>query len=253
MAIVRDVARALNSQWDSVEMNNSTKHELTIRATAAKAIGSVSFRVIDNFALQHLKAANLFRDQVVRIERENLGTELGAFFDDIRSYSSGCILSSVASVEGLINEEFIAHGSPLRAACADFDAEFWGLPKVKGTPIERKPILEKYDIALAKLGFAKLAEANAGYQAMQALVELRNALTHFKPEWDEGKIRYLQPVSRQAFALSPFLDEGAGFLMKCMSAGCCEWAVMSARSFMIEFLERTSLSPKRLNTLRNLR
>jgi hypothetical protein len=51
-------------------------------------------RVIANFAWQHLKAASLFRDHVLRIETDHMGLPLGAFFEDIRSYASACIMSS---------------------------------------------------------------------------------------------------------------------------------------------------------------
>ena len=55
-------------------------------------------------------------------------------------------MSATASLEALINELFIAHGSKLRAQLKDFEVEFWGK---RG--IERKPILDKYQHALAML------------------------------------------------------------------------------------------------------
>ncbi len=71
-------------------------------------------RVIANFALQHLTAATIFRDQLVKLEADNAGQPFGNFFVEIRSDGSACIMSAAASLEALINELFIAHNSPLR-------------------------------------------------------------------------------------------------------------------------------------------
>jgi hypothetical protein len=64
----------------------------------------VSARVIANFAWQHLKAATIFRDHVTALEKEYIKGDFGAFFEEIRSYASACLMSSVASLEALINE-----------------------------------------------------------------------------------------------------------------------------------------------------
>ena len=73
----------------------------------------VTGRVIANFALQHFHAATLFRDHLLRLEAEHAGHQYGAFFESIRCYASACIMSAAASMEALINELFIAHGSVL--------------------------------------------------------------------------------------------------------------------------------------------
>ncbi len=216
--------------------------EGTIEAVLPGFVVGARVRVVGTFALQHFKAASLFRDHVARLETENRGQEFGSFFEEIRSYSSACILSSVASLEALINEVFIAHGSPLRKACSDFETEFWGPSKAKERPIERWPVLKKYNKALAMLGAAELTAADDIYASVDVLVQLRNAFVHFKPEWDEKPSPLVLPLTGQAFALSPFPDEGADFLtMKCMSWGCCAWATTSVRNFIANFLERTGL------------
>ena len=108
-------------------------------------------KVIHNFALEHLKAATIFRDHVVKLEAENAGKEWGSFCEEIRSYVSACILSATAALEALINELFIAHNCRLRNLFTDFEKEFWG-PR----GIERKTILYKYQLALEMLGKPRL-------------------------------------------------------------------------------------------------
>src|SRR5687767_3067117 len=133
-------------------------------------------RVIANFAWQHLRAATIFRDHLIKLETDNAGRAFGSFFLEMRSYGSACIMSAAASLEALINELFIAHNSPLRAQLPDFESKFWG----KGG-IERKPILEKYQLALKMLNQPLLNEHSSPYRDAWALIELRNALVHYKP------------------------------------------------------------------------
>ena len=204
-------------------------------------------RVIATFAAQHLKAASLFRDHVARIETENLGQEFGAFFEDIRSYASACIMSSTASLEALINELFIAHGSKLRAGVSNFETAFWG----RG--IERKPTLDKYQLALSVLRVKKFKETNTpAYRAAGALVELRNALIHHQPTWDlpprPRQDNLAAALKRQHFPVSPFLpDKRADFVtMQCMSHGCARWAVETVVAFVSEFDARTQLDEKKM-------
>ena len=107
--------------------------------------------VTSNFALQHLLAACLFAKNCKEIERENEGKPLGSFFEDIRSYASGAILSSVAGLEAYINKLYLTHGSPLRQALPNFKEDFYKTKESKGFKIERYPTLKKYQHALSSL------------------------------------------------------------------------------------------------------
>lgn len=190
-------------------------------------------RIISTFALQHLMAAALFARHAQIIERQNLEMPFGAFFEDIRSYVSGAIMSSTAALEANINELFIAHGGPLRSTLHDFDTDFWGR---KG--IEQKSILAKYQEALRILGKEKLREDSPFYEDAEDLIGLRNCLVHFKPLWDPEKKRQVDLVGKlkNKFALSSFCDEGADFIaMKCMSYSCAAWAVLVSKAFVKEF------------------
>jgi hypothetical protein len=212
---------------------------LTMEATA---------RVISNFAWQHLKAASIFREHLVSLETEHADQPFGSFFEEIRSYGSACIMSAVASLESLINELFIAHNSRLRAQLRDFESEFWGK-----AGIEQKPILKKYQLALEKLGQPPLNEHVSPYRDAWALIELRNALVHFKPTWDpEHRCRVeLVEILADRFSPSPFSDEGADFVsMKCMSVSCANWVMATTVALIIEFDSRTNLDKHKMDAFR---
>jgi hypothetical protein len=206
--------------------------------------GHLTGRVIANFAWQHLKAATIFHDRVTVLENEHINEELGSFFEEIRSYASACLMSSAASLEALINEFFIAHNGKLRLQIQNFEEAFWGRQG-----IERKPILEKYQLALRMLGVPPLDEQTPLFRDTWALIELRNALVHYKPTWDPDRQRKVELVEvlDGKFPLSPFSDAGADFVsMKCMSAGCAKWTVTTTLAFMHEFDSRANLDSNKM-------
>ena len=207
-------------------------------------VGSFTGVVTSNLALQHFRAAELFRDQVKQIENSHHSEEFGPFFDDIRSYCIACVLTSVASMETLINELFLDPGTGLRQLVSDFENVFW-----ERGGIEWWPILDKYQYAL-KLRNAKLLDKGGPlYQNAAALIELRNFLTHYKParEPETQRVVRLEELLKGKFALSPFPDAGADFVAKrCMSAGAAQWAVETSRALIREFYSRTGLGAKKL-------
>lgn len=202
-------------------------------------------RVVANFALQHLKASATFRDQVISIESQNNDKAFSAFFEDIRSYGSACIMSAAASLEALINEFFITPEGPLRRQLSDFEAAFWG-----SGGIEKKPPLEKYQIALDMLGQPRLDEHASPFRDTWALLELRNSLVHFKPPWDpdrQRKVEFVELLSGK-YELSPFPDSGSDFVtVRSMSAGCMRWVVSTVVNFMREFHARSQLDEQKMS------
>lgn len=217
--------------------HESILESVTLRMTATGT-------VICNFALQHLQAAVMFRDRVVELEAVNQGKPLGSFYEEIRAYVSGCVLSSAACLEALINELFIAENLKLRRTFGDFDKEFWG-----EHGLERRSILVKYQVALKRLGAARLNGGLQAYRDAQYLVALRNALVHFKPAWGSQRqhIVNLAASLKGRFPLSPFIpDEGDFITQKCMSAGCVRWAVTTVGALVGEFHSRTKLDSDKI-------
>jgi len=221
---------------------------LTIGDVTTMKLPAIQFQgtatVIANFAWQHLKAATIFRDHLIKLEAEYADQPFRSFFEEIRSYGSACIMSSAASLEALINELFIAHNTPLRAKVGNFESDFWGR-----WGIERKKILEKYQTALKMLDAPQLDQHSAPYRDAWALIELRNALVHYKPTWDPERNRSVElaEVLKDKFALSPFPGATTDFVSeRCMSAGCAKWAVASCVALINEFDARTNLDKKKM-------
>ena len=106
------------------------------------------------------------------------------------------------------------------------------------------------------LGAEPLDEDNAPYRDAWALIELRNALVHYKPTWYPQRERTLALVDilDGRFTTSRFVDDGADFVsMKCMSADCATWAVSSVLGIIRELECRTAIEPSKLRRFLRLR
>ena len=115
--------------------------------------------------------------------------------------------------------------------------------------IEWKPPLEKYQIALDMLGRPRLAERTTPFHEAWGLVELRNALVHYKPAWDAERGRTLQmrELLSGKYELSPFPENAADFItMRSMSAGCMKWVVSTSISFLKEFHGAAGLNDEKM-------
>ena len=143
----------------------------------------VTLRQRSNFAVQHLMAAARFSRMCGEIERRNKGLPLGPFFDEQIACVSATVLLATASLESYVNEVW-----------ADGDKSFPGLEENARVQLmeltEGKPILEKFQRTLRVKGFGSFPEAEQPYADTRAVVSLRNALVHFKPEWLDRQVKH---------------------------------------------------------------
>ena len=59
-----------------------------------------------NFAVQHLLAAARFARLCFEVEETHAGEPFGSFYDEVTSYATAAVFSSVAALEANINEVF---------------------------------------------------------------------------------------------------------------------------------------------------
>jgi hypothetical protein len=188
-------------------------------------------RVRTNFANKHLMNAHRFAVVVHGVERQNVGQPFGAFIDEISANVVASVMSSVAAVEAYVNEvrfeaaSHFPHQPPeLVASCLQL--------------IERQSIRERLNFLSVLNARQKPDFGREPGQSVAALIDLRNALVHFQPEWpdeQEGHARLGKRLEGR-FALSPFYDDSAPtFPDRCMSYGCARWAVERVGQFLVEF------------------
>lgn len=112
------------------------------------------------------------------------------------------------------------------------------------TELESGKILEKYQPGLSVSEKQVFDKGALPYQDIDNLIKLRNALVHYRPEWDdEAKAhRKLQSRLRSKFPLNPFVQESSlWFPHQCLGAGCAQWAVNASKELMFEFCSRMGI------------
>lgn len=99
----------------------------------------------------------------------------------------------------------------------------------------------KLQMALLLAGRPRFDRGTAPFQDIPLLVQLRNALVHFKPAWHEhdGSDRWEAKLESR-IKPSPLMS-GVGnpwFPGKCISADCAAWACRVARELADEWTTR---------------
>lgn len=225
-----------------------------------------SLQIKNYLSLYHILAAAYFARQSFAIEQ--LKDQVSQKYDDNlsiehRALVMACIASCVSFIEATINEVFVdaadthhksAHIRQLSKETQDLLASLWEVESYARTA----SILDKYQAALKLAKKTMFAKGNNPYQDVRALIDLRNALVHFKPEWviadiggaAEKDLHSLEHKLRKRFTLNPFLKDARPlFPTLCMSHGCAKWAVDSAVTF-VEIFYREMGMTNPLHTIR---
>jgi hypothetical protein len=205
-----------------------------------------------NMARQHFVAARFFADSAIDIERELLTTasKVETEKPKHRPYIVGAVVLAVMGLETCINEVYLDACDKNQQKLVGLDeqemallAEWW--PHLEE---RRADILLKYQHALLVLGKSALSKGANPYQDADSLIRLRNALTHYKPEWDDSLDVHanLRLRLEGRFATNPLsTDANLWFPHQCLGSGCAKWAVSAAEEFVRAFCEHLGI-PERI-------
>ncbi len=197
-----------------------------------------------NYSIYHLNGAAYFARCVAKIE-ENYKTSISEelkteYFSNV----TASILMSVAALESRINEVYLSavDSDPnvfknVGSWIIDALQEIW-------PNIEDKPTLTKYQIALIISRKDKFDKGLNPFQDAARLIGLRNALVHYKPEWDTElkEHKKLESSLNGRFPISPFSNENDSFFpKKCIGHGCAAWAVKTSIEFITSFYDRLGI------------
>jgi hypothetical protein len=205
-------------------------------------------------SLDHLMAAVLSCTQAREFERglrEPILFDVGA---ELTSACISCIFSTVAYLEADINEFFADAAEEGAADGIASDPAVLARIRAAWDLERRSPVLDKYDLALALCDLPIFDRGAAPYQAAALLMRLRNALAHFKPEWQPGggwvgeddELSKLNKSLRKSFSENALAKKYQPyFIQRCLGYGSSKWAVTSSVAFIKEFRSRlgTGFSP----------
>jgi hypothetical protein len=169
-----------------------------------------------------------------------------------RSCAITAVLSSVAFLEAFVNETYddaadTRHLDPRVAGLSEHTRaimrEFW-IASDRG---ERYlSVLAKYQMALVLAGLPRLDEGANPYQDAKMLIELRNLLVHFRPNWhDYDETDKLEQKMKSRFAGSTLQPPGSRpwFPVVALGAGCAEWAYDTSKALADAWSSQMNLRP----------
>ncbi|MFI9576052.1 hypothetical protein ACIG5D_31900 [Microbispora rosea] len=198
------------------------------------------------FSTYHLYAARYAAEEAQTRETELAGE--GNRFD-IRH--RGLVLSAIAEsaffLEAAINEVFQdAHDGhtisidSLGEECLSAMAAVW---KATDQGKRQVPALDKYDLALRLAGKEPFLTGAAPYQNAARLVQLRNHLVHYRPEYvSNDTTNSIGKMLKNLVVPNALMDESnPWFPDRALGAGCADWAWRSARALTDEFARRLGL------------
>jgi len=196
---------------------------------------------------QHFRAGAFFADNSTCMESEIAKAHLqnDARKPQHRAYVVGAIVSAVMGLEACINEVYLDACDKNRTNLAGIDEGPMSLLALWWPQIERKPILFKYEHTLLLLGKPQLPRGANPYQEADHLIHLRNALTHYKAEWDDSLDVHddLQCRLTGKFDLNPLSTKDAlWFPHQCLGSGCANWAMAAAKELVRAFCESLGIS-----------
>lgn len=193
-----------------------------------------------NLVWHHLwnarRAARLCR------EREAVLTRQDYRHPDVEQNGTAmvAVMSAAAFLEALVNEVFLDTADPSLRSSGLLDgisedgvtamSDKW----TASPSAEREGILEKYKLAIRCVS-ATMDFGRDPTQSVQLLIRLRDALTHYKPEW-QGDATNLYADLRRKLPVNPRVAEvNPWFPHQALSADLAEWACERSVEFAKEW------------------
>ncbi len=221
-------ANGLISEGQFGEQSQMSSISLAARAVAG---ASITLRVRPNIAIHHLLGACRQSARVQTLEKEHIGKPFGDFWNELYQSAISVAVLTTAFLETYANEMWFEGGT---LAPQMEPAAMAAVLKA----IEKRPVLEKFDVALAFRTGRRLDLSAGECQDVSALIQLRNQLLHFSPEWLDEQSDHEKLSKRLAYKChaSPFFVGSERLFPRAWaSAASTAWALRTAVRFVHVF------------------
>lgn len=223
-----------------MEIKASESIKVTNEVTAKASIRT-------SMTIQFLKSAILFAEKAKELEINISHPIKDSIRSEHRSYATMSIIASVAFLEATINEIYLDAVDKNKNIFPNYDdciinslASIWPILEEY-----KARTLSKYQTILEISKKDKFKKGALPYQAVQELIDLRNILIHYKPEWSnkENKFSDLQAKLRNKNIVdNPYSHKNdPAFPKKILSFDCAAWAIESSYNFVKEFLDKMQI------------
>jgi hypothetical protein len=160
-------------------------------------------------------------------------------------FVTSSVIMSVAALESRINEIYLSAVDKDKYVFSDFEDNILESLSDIWNDIENINILLKYQSCLILSNKIHFNKGNSPYENVSLLINLRNQLIHYKPEWDTalgGKHKNLEKRLGNKYEISPYSHKNDAFFpKKCLSHGCASWAVNSVINFIDCFYKKMGI------------
>jgi len=194
------------------------------------------------FSRDHLQAAAHFVHLAASIESAHSSHEV---FIEHRAYVTASLLLAIAFLDAVVNELFVDAVEAHNHYLLPLDPQAVTSLAGKWKSVCRQPTINRFDTLLTVTRRRHLKRGQEPCQSVHALMELRNSLIHYKPEWSHSGPSKVYDVQTSVeleqklkgrFPLHPRFSgsENLFFPDKCLSTACARWAVQASLSFTDE-------------------
>jgi hypothetical protein len=211
---------------------------------------------------EHYYAAKTLCEEARKVEKDFEENPPRVFADNHRRRYRSFVIPAITSAAAFLDTAIAEFLSDVHDGHEDLPNENPALVAALARMVEWRigrrlqlTPLEKYDFVLSHFQKEPFNKGAAPYQDAKLVVDLRNALVHYDPEWlmlreepaPQAEQERLERALHGKFELSPFdpLDYPF-FPERCISAACAEWAVESAYALRRAFRERMGQEPDHL-------
>jgi hypothetical protein len=198
-----------------------------------------------NLSIDHLRGAAVLAAGCAPLERDNKWPATEQILVRHRTCAASAVILSVCSLEAAINDlhqnaiDRSDHKLGRASRFADRIESLWDT-------IERASLLRKYEWILSLAGLLAYDHGKKPYQSASDVIELRDALVHWKPEWS-GDPRYSDALEKRLTGKFPLnglsMPDQLFIPYRCCGHGSGAWAVRSAMEFLIDFSGRLEVEP----------
>ena len=195
-----------------------------------------------SFSTKHLWAARYFADMAAWVEEKAMAEVTENDRQRHSAYVTGAVLCAAAFLDASINELFVNAGDAgnPKAVCGLDTKQKAALAKLSASDSKT---LRKYERALTACR-KKMDCTVEPWLSAQKLLDLRNALMHYEPEWSDGLDKHakLETNLQHSFAISPLALPGQlWFPHQCLGSGCANWAAHQAAEFITAFCSQLGI------------
>lgn len=233
-------------------MNENRKSENTIEIGAAEGVNTahkITVSMRSYFSTYHLWSAKESSKQAKIIEVEHGGKP--KFDIKHRAHVMNAILSSVAFAEAAVNELYQDASDCHHSYVSELDqrhilllSDYWNMTEIQNK--SHISLLDKFQLALLFCDKEVFDKGANPYQDVQMVVNLRNAIVHFKPESISASDDHrLSTKLKNKFPENQLMRESGNpyFPDKCLGFGCALWAWKSTENFVDSFFSRLGIVP----------